>query len=198
MAGLRIEIDQRSLERLRGLGDRMPKVAGVIVRNTMHAWSDQIQLAIRKGAILRRRSGRLATSWGVQAGNLQVKKSGTGATATLSSNVKYAAIQEHGGKVTPKRSQYLAVPLPPALTRAGVPKFPRARDVPDLVPIRSRRGNLLLAKVLGDKLEPWYVLKREVTIPASGYLSKSGKKAERFIPAIADKAIEIEFKRETA
>lgn len=97
-----------------------------------------------------------------------------------------ARIQEHGGTITANgrysvcgKGKMLAIPLAPAKTRggrglasgraaAGTGSAGFARtgpcDRPDLFPIRSKRGNLLLVKRKGGSIVPWYVLKRSVNI----------------------------------
>lgn len=82
-------------------------------------------------------------------------------------DVVYARIHELGGRVVPVRKQWLAIPLPPARTPAGVARYATARDAPGLRFLKSKRGNLLLVAKDGT---PWYVLRKQVDIPARPYL----------------------------
>jgi hypothetical protein len=111
----------------------------------------------------------------------------------------YAETQEKGGTIKPKKGKYLAVPLPAALTGAGVIKGDY--NVSDLrtlklICFRSKAGNLILAKKL-DRAKrvrkfvvrnrqatyldgrfdfiPLFVLKNEVTIPPHGYMEAGQK-----------------------
>ena len=94
----------------------------------------------------------------------------------LSGSIKtvYADIQDRGGTIRPKNKQWLTVPLP------GVKG--RAANFPDAFIIKSKKGNLLIVqrswkKVRGGEnyqgagLQPLFVLKKEVTLPATGWFS---------------------------
>lgn len=77
-----------------------------------------------------------------------------------------AAVHEKGATITPKRAQYLTIPLPPALTSRGVPKKQSARDWKNTFVLKSKKGNLLIVQKQGrGELLPLYVLKKQVTIP---------------------------------
>jgi len=90
--------------------------------------------------------------------------------------VRYAALQEYGGTVRPKRGRYLAWPWPggPAETPAGVPRYHSPRDVPGLRFVLTNHGNGLLVKDAGRgqtaRTEIWYILSRKVTIPEHRYM----------------------------
>lgn len=97
-----------------------------------------------------------------------------------------ARIQEHGGTIVANgrysvcgKGKMLAIPLAQALTRGGKGTrsgraapgtgsagFARTGpcDQPDLFPIRSKKGNLLLVKRTPKGIEPWFLLKKSVTI----------------------------------
>lgn len=82
----------------------------------------------------------------------------------------YARIHEYGGIIRPIRSKYLAIPIGKALTRAGVARFSPRNFPGELHFIRSRKGNKLLVQFIGKgkrrRMEPMFVLKESVTIPA--------------------------------
>lgn len=96
-------------------------------------------------------------------------------------NLSYARIQEYGGKITPKRSRFLTIPLPAAQTAAGVSRYPSARQVPGLF-FLALRGKHFLAQKHGSKLVFWYILKSEARIPARPYL---GPAADSVRPQLA-------------
>jgi len=87
--------------------------------------------------------------------------------------VIYAGIQEFGGIITPKVSDYLRIPLSPALTAAGVDRYGgrlRTTGAGLFFPFRSKDGDLYLAHRDGNGLEPWYKLVDRVTVPAHHFL----------------------------
>ncbi len=91
-------------------------------------------------------------------------------------NVTYAGTHEFGATIVPKRSQYLRIPLPPALTAAGVDRFggPLRQSGAGLFRLaKSKKGNLLLIHKPSGM--PWYVLKRSVTIRARPFLRPAGE-----------------------
>lgn len=96
--------------------------------------------------------------------------------------LRYAALQEFGGTVRPVKGRFLAIPVGPALTAAGVPRYASPRDVPGLAYVQSRKGQPLLVmaqnagkvgksgraggSAKGGTLagSVWYILRRSVTI----------------------------------
>ena len=120
------------------------------------------------------RSGRLRSS--IMA---VVTTGPTDFTLTLSAgarqgaNVRYAKIHEMGGTVRPIKAKYLAIPVGPAKTAAGVARYASPRDAPvELRFVQSLKGQPLLVEQRGKKgrVIVWYVLRRSVTIPARPYL----------------------------
>lgn len=71
------------------------------------------------------------------------------------------------GQVTtikPLTSKYLAIPIGEALTAGGVARYNSPRDVPGLSLITSLRGNLILVSQVGNMLEPFFLLKKQVEV----------------------------------
>src|SRR3990167_6310333 len=104
----------------------------VLVRAlTAAALSAGREAKIRVGAFPRfTRSGRLRASIGASATEIA-----NGAELRLragwgTGQVRYARIQEHGGTIVPRSGKFLAIPVGPALTGAGVSRFASPRDVP--------------------------------------------------------------------
>lgn len=97
----------------------------------------------------------------------------------------YADIQETGGVIKPRKAKYLAIPLPAALTAAGVLKK-RPRDYRDTFVRTSKSGNLIIFQKVGarGKITALFVLKKSVTVPASRYMSITAE-------AMQDKVIDI-------
>lgn len=187
---LGVKVDMSGLQKLADLGGNLPKVVGTGVRRILLELSNQITLQIRGGA-LHQRSGRLAKAWTVRGGaEVNVTETAVGAAGSIGTNNPYARIQEEGGTVKPVSAQMLAIPLGPAKTAAGVSRFSSPRQVPGLFMIKSRAGNLLLVKAAGrGALEAWYVLKTQVRIPASRYLTKAAEATQPKATPIMDAAI---------
>jgi len=97
---------------------------------------------------------------------------------------RYASIHERGGVIEPVNKKYLAIPL--EKTSGGRPKFPTPASAAakfgekNVIVIKSKKGNLLIVrlrrvsgsdrgKVIG--IEPLFVLKKSVKIPARRWLS---------------------------
>lgn len=137
--------------------------------------------------ILHVRSGRLRASIRSlvepSPDGLDLKLSAGGGREGGSSEVIYARIHELGGTIRPVKRKWLAIPLPPARTAAGVARYKTPLDVPDLHFVTSKRGNLLLVKPDG---EPWYVLRKRVDIPARPYLRPALEEASaELVPRLA-------------
>lgn len=77
-------------------------------------------------------------------------------------NVRYAAIHEFGGTITPKKGQFLAIPVTTAARYAGSP-----RRFPSRLHAQMAGGGGALVDENGDIQ---YALKRSVTIPARPYV----------------------------
>lgn len=102
-----------------------------------------------------------------------------------SERINYARLQEEGGTVRPVRGRFLVIPLPPALTGAGVPRYSGPRAAGDLrfVPIRGGQAGLLVrTKGAGEAL---YLLVREARIPATRFL---GRAMDDGAPRLRDEA----------
>lgn len=76
-----------------------------------------------------------------------------------------AVVHETGATITPKKAQFLTIPLPAALSGSGVPLRNSAREWSNTFVQRSKRGNLLIFQKRGTGIIPLYVLKKSVTIP---------------------------------
>lgn len=108
-------------------------------------------------------------------------------------DVKYARLQELGGTVRPIKGKYLAIPVGPAKTAAGVSRYASPRDVPGLVFVQSLKGQPLLVQLTGKggkaKVTVWYVLRRSVTVRARPYLKPAIDAAAAALPGQISEAL---------
>lgn len=191
MPELKVTWDKAKLEALAAVGGHLGRALATGTRRILVNAADRIVLEIRSGRSLHQRSGSLAKSWQVGEAELTVRERGAAVEGTLGSSHPASRIQQTGGDVTPKRARYLAVPLAPAKTAAGVSRFPSPRDVPGLFFVQSRAGNKLLARARGKGIEPWYVLLKRTRIPPSEYLTNALDKvrADDIMTAAIDEEI---------
>jgi len=176
MSSLTLEFDEKQLKRILDAARKLsPGESPKVFQSAFHAGSQIILKRLSDNVsnkILKRRSGKLAQSLGYR-----VDDDGGAISATIGSGVltgkrvKYADIQERGGEVRGK--PWLTVPLPAALTPAGVMKMPRARDFPNTFIQKSKKGNLLIFQKKDKGIRPLFVLKRSVTIKPSRYMAES-------------------------
>jgi len=128
-----------------------------------------------KTSQLKRNVGGKAVEFGSGAYGLMI---GTGPDVGLS-EVIYASIQEHGGTIRPKKRKWLTVPLP------GVKGT--VSNYPDGFFIKSKAGNLLFVIRKGKYgIQPLFVLKKEVKIPASHWLTQSIKDKQAELEKMLD------------
>lgn len=137
-------------------------------------------LAGRPG--LNKRTGELAKSFqmSLEGSVLQTTR------LKIFSHAPQARLQEYGGTVRPVNAQYLAIPLPAAMTRAGVARG-SPRDFQNTFFAVSKAGNLILFQSLGknaktgkrkfkkyvnadgikekSNIVPLFVMKKEVYVP---------------------------------
>lgn len=131
----------------------------------------------------------------VRTGNLRnkidgtVKQSGNKTTIKVGTKkVPYAKIQDDKSQtnIMPKDKKFLTVPV--NRTIKG-----RARQYKDTFVIKSKQGNLLLVQKKGKgkkaKLKPLFVLRKNVAIQGTGYLTDN---VTRFKPFL-ELAIRIRF-----
>lgn len=121
---------------------------------------------------LRVRTGRLRSS--IQS---QVEEAGGGVRVVVQAGdaeVPYARIQEEGGTITPRNARFLAIPVGPALTSAGVSRFASPRDVQGL---HFAKGTLK-----DQQGQTWYILKQSVAIKGRRYLGDAVDVAVEKLP----------------
>jgi hypothetical protein len=171
--------------------EKMPKVIYDLVREEFNLFGitfrSEMAPNFKGRPNLITRTGNLLKGWewkvsGNNLSNLSLR---------LFNLVPYANMQEADETtITPKNAQYLAIPLPAALTGAGVPRYKSPlRDDPSMAGafvIKSKIGNLLLAKRDGKKITPLFILKKSVTV--HGRMG-ARKKLEEKAPAMQERIL---------
>lgn len=190
-----VEIKKEDLANIkRELGKLNVKSQDSIFRKALTkanlAVEDRLKTAVG-GEKLRVRSGRLRSSLGsivIEEGESIIGLIGSG--VRQGDRVSYANIQETGGTIRPRVAKYLAIPLPAALTRAGVAKK-SPRDYTNTFVMRSKSGSLIIAQKTGSKsgkVVALFVLKKSVTIPASHYMSDiAGEMSDKVVDIMINK-----------
>lgn len=131
----------------------------------------------------RGRTGQLARSYRARF----LSKSGQVISVGVLSSLEYASIHDRGGTIAPRTVQYLAVPL----RRLPVGKWPRDFAKGELRLIKSRAGNLILAKVSkSGKIAPYFVLKKTVSIRGRNYLRAAADRAAPMLDAIMQRHVD--------
>ena len=112
-------------------------------------------------------------------GNIEQTGSTTAIVITAGGDGKaesYASLQEYGGVVRATRSRYLAIPVGPAKTGAGVSRYQSPREVAGLVWRPGREGGMLgkeTGKGKRAKFVPWFLLRRQVTVPETAFVRRA-------------------------
>lgn len=111
---------------------------------------------------------------------------------TGGSDVPYAAIQELGGVITPKKGKYLAIPLGAALTPSGVARG-GPRDFANLRFVPGRGGSAWLVRDAGRgktaRSEVMFKLVRRVEIRPKRYMGRAFDELRARFPAAVGRAI---------
>lgn len=189
---IRLEIDPKSVEAIleRTQGIRAAEKGKAVYRGFSRA-TLLIERALKgnlSGSALNVRSGMLRASIGSRVDVAKGEMTATiGSGARQGARMKYANIQETGGTVTPKRRQYLTVPLDAAKTASGVARF-TARDVmrhrtqydgsfvhDGVIFGYMKRGKYKKSGGLKLDITPLFALKTSVTLPASHYLTRTSQ-----------------------
>lgn len=114
----------------------------------------------------------------------EIKVEGGALVGRIGSPLVYAGVQEgldRQGRSRTKttiraKKKYLTIPVGPALTRAGRPRFTSVRKVPNVKFIKRRGKPPLWAQVHNKRLLVFFVGKKEVTITARPYMRPALKK----------------------
>lgn len=118
------------------------------------------------------RTGELSASGGITDPEVTAKE----ITLDLGFNKEYAAMRERGGTIRATRTKNLAIPLDPALTAAGVPRFSSPREIPGAFVLKLW-GKVFIAAEAGKGknriLTLFYILKPSVTQTGSHFMEQT-------------------------
>ncbi len=108
-------------------------------------------------------TGALARSWQVESNSNPLLPI---SVAIKSQGTPYAVIQEKGGTVTPKKAQWLTIPLDANKTKGGDTRMSATRAFKSgAFVFTSKAGNKIIGQRDGKNIVPLFVLKKSVTIP---------------------------------
>lgn len=171
--------------RLLALREAVPEASRKALGTLGHRSTEVLVRGLLSGNRLAVRSGLLRNSVG-----MKVTATASGyeleVFAGRDARVRYAAIQEFGGVVRPKRGRFLAIPVGPARTGAGVTKggweSPRTAPVKlRFVPIRGGTMGRLVMDQRG-KSTTAYLLVRSVRIKPKHYMRDTQAAAQAAFP----------------
>lgn len=182
---------QQSLKRIDDVLSKFPKLVDDVEKKTLQDHAKNFQAIHTKAYLsgrpgLSRRTGGLARSF-----SYVVESDADTNRLRYFSTSKYAKKQEDGGLVKPNGKKYLAIPVGPALTPAGVARYSSPRNVPaeftfkskgiakglrrktfthtesgKLVFMRKKGGKPFLGRVENGKVVVYFLLREQVNIPA--------------------------------
>ena len=146
------------------------------------------------GQVLHVRSGRLRASMAHV-----VQQEGNDFIARVGPHTLYARILELGGTITARNVQNLTIPVGPALTPSGVPRY-AARDLissPSLGGFKRTffRNKKLYGVTPGGRAMVVFVLKPRVTIKENRYMRSSLSEKAQEIIALVGAGVERALKR---
>jgi phage gpG-like protein len=128
------------------------------------------RISRRISQVFEEQSGRLGASLTYQEGPDSLTISAGGSPGGGADAVRYARIQHEGGTIRPKKAKFLTIPFPGGPADQRVPL--RASDFDDtfiakgIIFRTTSRGG----RSGGEQIEPLFILKRSVTLPARPYM----------------------------
>lgn len=196
---LRYEVPEHTKRTIRELGISARGIKGALLQSakeTAEILAAEVQKGL-SGDRLHPRSGALRRGTRGRA-SIAGDRVEIGVGVTKGPPTAYAELQERGGTVRAKPGRALPVPLGPVRRRWAVPKSPS--ELPGNIKLfmlkRPGKDPLLARKMKRGPLQFWYVLKREVTIPSSGWLSGPvEEKAPQLVPRMVTVAMDRNLKR---
>ena len=139
-------------------GEQSRKLTNWIIKNHLTGGTTADRLAVRSGTFRRLTLPIVPSTYSSKMkGGTQF--AGAGARVHVGPKGQITTIK-------PITSKYLAIPIGEALTSNGVSRYSGPRAVPGLDLITSLRGNLLLVKQVGDMIQPFFLLLKQVEIPS--------------------------------
>ena len=132
------------------------KLTSWIIRNHLTGGTSDDRLAVRSGMFRRLTLPIVPTVYSKKMkGGTQF--AGKGARVHVGPKGQITTIK-------PVTSKYLAIPIGEALYAGGIPRYSGPRAVPGLDLIRSLKGNLILVKQVGDMIQPFFLLLKQVEV----------------------------------
>jgi hypothetical protein len=131
----------------------------VFLQYLLTEWATKTVETIKKARILRGKPINVGME--IRGGDKPSAIIGTG--VGTAKEVPYGRIQDEGGTIHAK-DKLLTIPIPPAKGRVA--------NYPGRFYIKSKAGNVLCCQRTGKGLKILFVLKEQVTIPASHWFSK--------------------------
>jgi hypothetical protein len=168
----------------------------------------QIKKNVRGGGLLNRRTGMLIRA--AEQMDYVVNRLKESFEVILRLFVAYGYVQEVGteGKggelpdIKPVTKEYLTIPLPPALTPAGVVKNVALRakekgtsEYKKSFIRENKRKNLILYMKQGKGIIPLWVLKKSVALPATYWFATSVRQAMKYLPDLMAGDIEEAYEQ---
>jgi len=169
-------------------------------KKQLERWGSQTVLMLMQSARDMKRSGsgrktgQLARSVGMKMDSGKLTTLIVGTNVKKQTDVKYAKIQDEGGTIRPKGHPYLAIPL------KGIKDRPK--DHPGAFVIETKRGRVFLAErewsKAGGAGKGWrgsgykpglrllFLLKTEVTLPATYWFRNPTRRMESLLPGFMD------------
>lgn len=149
----------------------LKKVATIVATRAGRSWPQGGAPFFTHPTDLSSRSGRA-----VQSIHESVRVTGRDAIGSITGfigGVGYLVPHEFGATITPRRRQWLTIPLRAALGPNGVPIHRRARDWADTFIRRSRYGHqrLIIYQQRGSTIVPLYLLAKRVVIKPRLHMS---------------------------
>lgn len=169
---LRIADEEKVVAALDEIGDRAQDL-----RRPLADFGERLVRKISKrlsGQALKERTGRLKGSLAHEETRDTLEVSAGGAD-----EVDYAAIHHFGGTIRPKKSKSLTIPFPGGPADKRVPL--RAADFNDTFVAKG-----IIFQKRGEHIEPLFILRKSVTIPASPYMYLESSDEEYLSNSIAD------------
>lgn len=154
-------------EQLKALKRKIPFKTIDGIRKATLVVERQIKENLTGGNPLRVQGGILRASFSSRVFNVE-----GGVRGIVGSPVKYAAIHERGGTITPKRAKALTIPIAPEAKRR------KARDFPDLFIWKHHEGEggaFLVQPTPGGGFKIIFQLRSSVFIPPRRYITKAMK-----------------------
>ncbi|MCK9324720.1 MAG: hypothetical protein M0P69_04410 [Bacteroidales bacterium] len=180
---IEVKLDQNELKALMSKLDRInvskrPPLLVDALRQASLIIEQKMKLEVTEKS-LNVRSGRLRSSLESKV-NRETMSAVIGSGVRTGARAPYANIQETGGTIVPKKAKWLTIPLDANKTARGVMRFNASDVIESGGFFREVNGNLFLFAKQGKAITPMFILKKQVQLKPSHYLSNT-ERATRVI-----------------